>query len=428
MRLLFSKEMALEIFRIRRYFWRYWVATLVLMGACSGIPVVPQPPVLETATESAIMPTATNIPVCKSIPIAPTSGPEEVSIFPVVSGSEHVKGSMDAAVTIIEYGDFQCPGCASLAPVLAKLEETFSSELRVVFRQLPLYDIHDKTLLAAQAAEAASDEGKFWEMHDLLYGKYEQWVSMNQDDFNRWLLEQAENIGLGAAEFKKKINSQEIIDRVENDLEQALSIGLRTTPFLLINGQIYNGPRDYNSLEKILRLIALGKRQFTTCPEMSIDPLKQYIATLHTEKGDITIQLYADNAPLTVNSFIFLAHNGWYDNIPFHLVIPGYVAQTGDPSGTGLGGPGYLYDNESNGNLSFDRPGVVAMANSGMNTNGGQFFITYTPQSDFNGRFTIFGQVIDGMDVLAQLTPRNSEVDNNPPAGDLLISVEVVEK
>jgi cyclophilin family peptidyl-prolyl cis-trans isomerase len=215
---------------------------------------------------------------------------------------------------------------------------------------------------------------------------------------------------------------------VEHELEQSLSIGLRATPFLLINGQIYNGPRDYNSLEQIIRLIVLGKRQFTTCPEMTIDPLKQYMATLHTEKGDITIQLYADKAPMTVNSFVFLARNGWYDSITFHRVILGYIAQTGDPSGTGMGGPGYLYDNEPNGNLSFDRPGVVAMANSGTNTNGSQFFITYGPQNDLNGRFTIFGQVIEGLDILTKLTPRNPDADINPLPGVLLISVTILEK
>jgi cyclophilin family peptidyl-prolyl cis-trans isomerase len=315
-----------------------------------------------------------------------------------------------------------------LAPVLAQLEKKYPLELQVIFRQLPLYDIHDKALLAAQAAEAASDQGKFWEVYDLLYGNNNQWVSLTQDDFKSWLIEQSESIGLDPVSFQEKIFSQEIIDRVQRELEQSLQIGLSTTPFLLINGEIYNGPRDYQSFETVIQLILLGKRQFLICPEMIIDPIKQYIATLHTEKGDIVIQLYVDKAPITVNSFVFLARNGWFDNNPFSLVIPGFVAQTGDPSGTGLGGPGYLFENESDGSLSFDRPGVVGMVNAGENTNGSQFFITYGPQMDLNGRYTIFGQVIEGIDVLSKLTPRDPGTDPNPPQGDLLISVTILEQ
>jgi protein-disulfide isomerase len=191
----------MEKFRSWKYFRYCWVAALIFLEACTGVPELSQNPILETATKSAIMPTGTNVPVCQSIPVAPTPGPEETSLFPSVSENDHVRGPSDAEVTIIEYGDFQCLGCAALAPVLAQLEDIFSAELRVAYRQLPLYDIHDKALLAAQEAEAASDEGMFWEMHDLLYGNYDQWVSMTPDDFNRWLVEQAASIGLDSASF-----------------------------------------------------------------------------------------------------------------------------------------------------------------------------------------------------------------------------------
>ena len=116
------------------------------------------------------------------------------------------------------------------------------------------------------------------------------------------------------------------------------------------------------------------------------------------------IQLYADQAPLAVNSFVFLAKQGWFDGVTFHRVIPGFVAQTGDPSGTGKGGPGYFFKNEVS-DLRYDKPGVVGMANSGPDTNGSQFFITYAPQPSLDGSYTIFGQVIQGMDVVENLTP-----------------------
>jgi len=402
------------------------ILLIFFLAACAEVPSSTPTSIDVTPTEYINSLPDSNLAGCLSIVADPTAGPEETSLFPKVDPNDHVRGTSNADVTIIEYGDFQCPGCAALAQEMEKLKEIFPSELLVVFRQLPLYDIHDKALIAAQATEVASDEGKFWELHDILYVNFGSWVSMTPEGFTNWLVDQAESIGLEPITFQKKINSPEIIDRVESDLEQALSIGLRSTPFLLINGQIYNGPTDYKSLTQIIGLIKLGKRQFTSCPDMVIDPLKQYIATIQTEKGDIVVQLFADKAPYTVNTFVFLVRSGWYDNITFHKVFQGIV-YTGDPSGTGMGGPGFIYDNELDGSVNFDQPGVVAMMNSGMDTNGSQFFMTTSSQKELNGRYTIFGQVISGMDILSKLTPTNPETDTNPLSGDLLIKVTVIE-
>jgi len=161
---------------------------------------------------------------------------------------------------------------------------------------------------------------------------------------------------------------------------------------------------------------------------MEIDPAKQYFATLHTEKGDITIQLYADKAPMAVNSFIFLARQGWFDGVTFHRVLPGFVAQAGDPSGSGLGGPGYIFDNEISEDLKFDGPGVVAMANAGPGTNGSQFFITFAATQQLDGGYTIFGFVIEGMDVAKSLTPRDPSQAMDLPPGDRINSVTIEEK
>jgi cyclophilin family peptidyl-prolyl cis-trans isomerase len=174
-------------------------------------------------------------------------------------------------------------------------------------------------------------------------------------------------------------------------------------------------------------LILLGQKQFTDCPPFAVDASKQYIATIETAKGNIVIQLFPDKAPLAVNSFLFLARQGWYDGVTFHRVIPGFAAQAGDPSGTGRGNPGYFFKNEPS-DLVFDKPGLVGMANSGPDTNGSQFFITFAPAEHLNGYYTIFGQVISGLDVAEQLTPRDPSETGFLPAGDLIVRVTIEEK
>jgi len=312
--------------------------------------------------------------------------------------------------------------------VLAQLETEHPDDLRVVYRDFPLMSIHDKAGLASQAAAAASLQGKFWEMHEILYANQAEWSALSVEGFGQWLSARAADLEMDVTQFEADLGSGEIVAAAERAWEDGQQIGLPGTPFLLINGQIYSGPRDVASLDQIIRLIALGERQFTSCPPTVIDPAKQYLATLHTEKGDVVIQLYADKAPTTVNSFVFLAQEGWFDGVTFHRVLPGFVAQTGDPSGTGSGNPGYFFGNEIDPSLSFDRPGVVGMANSGADTNGSQFFITFAPAADLDGKYTIFGQVISGMDVLAQLTPRDPQMGVALPPGDELVSVTIEEK
>ncbi len=200
-------------------------------------------------------------------------------------------------------------------------------------------------------------------------------------------------------------------------------------PTVFINGQLQDrAALSYDGIESTISLISLGNRQFRTCPPFDVDSTRQYSATLHTEKGDIVIQLFADQAPLAVNSFVFLARQGWFDGVTFHRVIPGFVAQAGDPSGTGRGGPGYFFQNEVHANLLFDKAGVVGMANSGPDTNGSQFFITYAPEPNLDGAYTVFGQVVAGMDVVESLTPRDPQTGADLPPGDKIISVTIEER
>jgi cyclophilin family peptidyl-prolyl cis-trans isomerase len=140
------------------------------------------------------------------------------------------------------------------------------------------------------------------------------------------------------------------------------------------------------------------------------------------------IELYAEEAPVAVNSFIFLAENDWFDGITFHRVLPGFVAQSGDPTGTGFGGPGYAFGNEISPDLKFDRAGLLGMANAGPDSNGSQFFITFGPVERLDGGYTIFGQVIEGMQVVESLTPRNPEESADLPPGDQILDVTIEEK
>lgn len=312
-----------------------------------------------------------------------------------------------------------------------------AQDVLFVYRNFPLISIHDKAALAAQAAEAAGLQGKYWEMHELLMDatNWTVWTAQTPADFEAWLNAQAGKIkGLDAAKFTTDLTSDAIVKKIADDGTAAQKLGLGGTPsvYIFLDGQLYfepadQVPADYTTLSLILKLADLTKREFKACPPMTIDPGKQYTATIKTEKGDIVMDLYADKAPITVNSFIFLAKNGWFDGITFHRVLSGFVAQSGDPSATGVGGPGYVVQDELS-DLKYDKEGVVGMANSGANTNGSQFFIALAPQTALDGRYTIFGQVTSGMDVVKKLTLRDPNTDANPPDGDRIISVTITEK
>ncbi len=168
-------------------------------------------------------------------------------------------------------------------------------------------------------------------------------------------------------------------------------------------------------------------KQWSSAPPMSIDTEKTYSAALRTAKGDILVELFADRAPVTVNNFVFLAREGFYNNTTFHRVLKDFMAQGGDPTGSGSGGPGYRFQDEIDPALTFDKQGYLAMANAGANTNGSQFFITFAPTPWLNGKHTIFGKVVEGMDVALSLTLRDP---GQRPSflGDALYAVMIEEQ
>jgi peptidyl-prolyl cis-trans isomerase B (cyclophilin B) len=147
----------------------------------------------------------------------------------------------------------------------------------------------------------------------------------------------------------------------------------------------------------------MSQQQWDNPPSMQIDTDKTYRAVMRTNKGNVVLELYSEHAPKTVNNFVFLANQGYYDGVSFHRVIPGFVVQGGDPTGTGRGGPGYQFEDETKGNPLEHEAKVISMANAGPNTNGSQFFITLEPQPHLNGKHTVFGKVVEGAEVVDRI-------------------------
>ncbi len=166
--------------------------------------------------------------------------------------------------------------------------------------------------------------------------------------------------------------------------------------------------------------------QWNTPPQMSIDPDKQYTAIIETEKGDLVLELFAKDVPVTVNNFVFLARQGYYDNSTFHRVIRDFMAQGGDPTGTGSGGPGYTFPNEITSHKHV--VGAISMAHSSApNSNGSQWFICYQPQPTLDGGYSVFGQLVEGMDVLLSITPRDP-TQAPDYEGDRVITIRIIEE
>jgi cyclophilin family peptidyl-prolyl cis-trans isomerase len=223
---------------------------------------------------------------------------------------------------------------------------------------------------------------------------------------------------------KKKIEEREKVLKAKQAERNIQLIGLGVVVLLIIAGVLFFSPKDQTACERFADIPVAA--QYSE-PPLNIDVTKQYFANVKMANGgEFVIQLYPDNAPKTVNSFIFLSCKGYFEGITFHRVLEGFMAQGGDPTGTGSGGPGYQFENEDS-DLTFDKAGVVAMANAGRDTNGSQFFITFGPTPQLNGDYTIFGQVIEGVDVVDGITRRNPE-ENPGFQGDAIETITITEQ
>ncbi|MCA9964134.1 MAG: peptidylprolyl isomerase, partial [Anaerolineales bacterium] len=235
--------------------------------------------------------------------------------------------------------------------------------------------------------------------------------------------------------FADELANGTYADTVSASEQEAVALGLPGTPAVILDGQIFAGqqlPFEYEIWDQFIgseiQVRQLAEMQYDAPPEMTIDTEAIYLATVTMASGDsFVMELYPKSAPQTVNSFVFLAQEGWFDGVTFHRVLPGFVAQTGDPTGTGRGGPGYVIPNEIDPDLSHSETGMVAMANSGPDTNGSQWYITLGDATFLDGGYTIFGRVREGMDVVQAITPRDPSTDPNAPPGDVIetITIEV---
>ncbi len=408
------------------------VSIALLLAAC-GAPAAPQ----STQPAAAQAPSAQGAGAYPAMQCTSISAPRDVTYFnrmpfAPISDADWARGAADAPITLLVYSDFQCPTCATFAETLSRLQAQYPDDIRLVYRHYPLIGtpqqpLNDKAAQAVVAAEAAGQQGMFWEMYDLLFSQQAEWTNLSAEDFNDWLMEQANLLQLDGAAFADALQSEALAAQAQAAWDDGQAQNLGTPPFVITNEGPHGGPIDFDSFDIILRLKLLAERQFNRCPDMQLEPGVSYTATIATERGTIVVELFPEVAPFAVNSFVFLAQQGWFENITFHRVLPGFMAQAGDPSGTGYGGPGYAFAIEPNGNLQFDRAGWLAMANAGPTSNGSQFFITYGPAQHLNGGYTIFGQVIQGMNVVEALTPRDPSQALGLPPGDQILDITIEE-
>ena len=360
--------------------------------------------------------------------------------LPEVTADDYIVGPEDAALTFIVYSEPQCPYCAQLDPVLDEFQAMYPDDVRVVFRLRPFPEsFHNKSILASQALVAAGMQGKFNELREFLFERQYQdtsnpdqaalpetdfWSGLDPADLDGWLKEQVPALGIDADQLITDMHSDAVVAKVKAYQEEADSLGITGTPTLMING--HQWPESSRSIEIFsiyLRLIKNQANEMDTCPPTVIDATKKYSATITTTQGDIQVELYPDKAPMAVNSFVYLAQQGWYNDLP--IISSTDFILSGDPSDTGYGGAGYAYMDEPS-DLTFDEPGMLASYSiwSGYGTNGSMFFFNRTALADQEDR-TIFGKITEGMDVLDKFAIRDNIFD---PVIDKVLEVTITEE
>lgn len=391
----------------------------------------------ETAGEAAAAPTAAVVATEAADEASTDASLEAVAAALAEASqlreSDYVKGGgADAYITIIEYSDFQCPACASVAPMLQQLVAAYPNDVRLVYRHFPLVSIHPNAQKAAEAAEAAGAQGKFWEYHDMLFANQADFASAEAAAARESFIEYARNLGLDVERFTAELDGDVYLAQVDGSRAEAMALSMPGTPSIIFNGQLLTGeqiPPTYYYWDAVVQLTLLEQRMYDAPPPMTIDVDAVYHARVRMADGqEFVIELLPQSAPETVNNFVFLSREGWFDGITFHRVLPDFVAQTGDPTGTGFGGPGYFIPNEIDTALTHAETGMVAMANSGADRNGSQWYITLGDVSQLDGSYTIFGRVIEGMEVVQGLTPRDPSTDPAAPAGDQIESITIEEQ
>jgi cyclophilin family peptidyl-prolyl cis-trans isomerase len=310
------------------------------------------------------------------------------------------------------------------------LRDKYGDQLRFAYRHLPLISIHDKAVITAEATEAAAAQGKFWEMHDLLYLRQQEWSQLSEDEVLDKLVEYAGELELDTERFEKELSGHTHREQIMADYEAYQEYGQMATPTYVINKSFYPTQEfgGFRWLEAFVGLVTMSDEMYDSPPPQTIEPDKDYAATIRTTKGDIKVELFDDQAPTNVNSFAFLAQDGWYDGLAFFFVDHELLALTGDPteSAAGLPYPGYICGDETASDYSFDEAGLLALYTPAPNRNSSSFFITYAPQPDYTGKFTIIGRVTEGMDVAESLT--QTQLGPDQPEPDAIETIIIEEK
>ena len=411
-------------------------------------PTTAAEPTAEAATADSGAETAAATPEpftdadnpCTPFSVLQYSMGEPYAGLPEVTADDYSVGPDDAALTFIVYSEPQCPYCAQLDPILDEFQAMYPDDVRVVFRLRPFPEtFHNKSIIASQAMVAAGMQGKFDEFRQFIFERQYQdtsdpdqaalpetdfWSGLEPADFDSWLKERVPALGIDADQLISDMYSDEVVAKVKAYQDETDSLGITGTPTLLING--YQWPESSRGIEIFsiyLRLIQNQANEMDTCPPTVIDATKKYTATITTTQGDIQVELYPDKAPMAVNSFVYLAQQGWYNDLS--IISSTDFILSGDPSDTGYGGAGYAYMDEPS-DLTFDEAGMLASYSvwSGYGTNGSMFFFNRTALADQEDR-TIFGKITEGLDVLDKFAIRDNIFD---PVIDKILEVTISEE
>ena len=404
------------------------VATLVPTEIAD--PVVPEETVVVPTEELPLTDEDGNM-ICSLVgPIFPDLTEEQkqqLAIFTEVTDEDWTKGPEDAMLTIVEYTDFFCPWCGLAYEEFEKLIDKYPDDVRLVFRPLPLESLHPTGPLAIHGAEAAGMQGKFWEMYDVLFSNRETLSPLSAEELSEWMKTAAGELGLDVDQFTKDMEGDEVINKIKVATDTMIENGVASTPTVLANGRPI-GEWRYTFLSNLIEVMKSETDLAVECPPFVIDEDKEYTATITTEDGEMVLELYPKSAPLAVNSFVYLAREGFYDGVTFHRVYHTFMAQAGDPTGTGWSGAGYQYREEIDPELTFDEPYMLGVARGQTDgSSGSQFFITYVPYPSLNNGYTIFGKLIDGLDVFENISERDADENPDAPAGDEIISITIDE-
>ena len=427
---------------MRKYFMIFLTIALLFVAGCSTSgdtdttadaaavaeePAADTSPADETTTEDTATPFTTAEDPCQTFNLV-----DDVLLSPVndqvpaITDADLVIGPDDATYTFITYSNFTCSHCANLEPVLVALQELYPQDVRLVFRYVTTGSI---STLSAQAVEAADLQGKFAEMKDAIFAAQATWWEFSDDEFRAWLDERAAEFGMDVDQFNADMENENISNKIIFNRSQVDDLGITGTPTMFVNNRQYSPYQDRSifTLATMVRVMEISDQLLGSCPTVDTSFDGDLQAVISTTQGDIVVDLYEEQAPNTVAYFKYLADKGWYDNNDIFISTDEYIV-SGDPSDTLYGGPGFVFYNEiSEG--SMDEEGLLVSFNRlGTGYNSGLLMLTKGAVTDFSGDISIFGKVIEGMDVLNSFSEHTYSLDSADWVFDTILSITVQEK